>query len=202
MMRSIATLKTKLDRLVTAHWWWWLRLFLAERRLAKVLAEHDELSMLARRETVRYRRTRFAFIYGRPVDPEVQAVIERARAERQVPLAALWTLVINRGICRTACGIRVRRAWWDRPLMYAVRVVFVLNVSYIMAFALFVPGDLWGKLLATGLVVIMYAPALYVWDIYTVRPLKYIYLYGECIDLIAVKMNGESRVMDIRRHIP
>lgn len=200
-MRSIVALMIKLDRLVTAHWWWWLRLFLAERRLAKVLAEHDELSMLARRETVRYRRARFAFIYGRPVDPEVQVVIERARVESKVPLAALWALVINRDIRRTACGVRVRRAWWARPLMYAVRTVFVLNVSYIMAFALFVPGDLWGKLLATGLVVIMYAPAQYVWGIYTVRPLKFIHLYGECIDLIAMQMDEENHVMDIR-HIP
>jgi hypothetical protein len=184
------TVQRKVDRLLTTHWWWRRRLKLAEQHLENMLEEFGEHSVQARRATVQYRRVNFAYIYGRPAKPDVQAKTKYARETTDVPLLALWILIINRDIRKTKDGIRVRRAWWARPAKYIARGLVFLSVMYLGTYTLAHPGPIGLKLAICGVIALIHVPIYYVWDLYTARPLAVIRQYGDVLDRAFDQLNG------------
>lgn len=197
MTKQVLKLRQWLDRLVTANWWWKLKLKLAERHLAEMLHLHGENSIPTRQALVRYQRVRFAYTYGRPVTPTVKAVIERVRTANEVPLTALWTLVINRDISDSRKGVCVRRAWWAKPLKYGAQATFILNIAYLGIYTLATSASIWVKLLILAVIMAIYLPMYFVWHIYTVRPLAVIERYGDKIDEAARELLLDRAVVEI-----
>lgn len=187
-------MQRKLDRLITAHWWWQLRQRFAERNLEKVLETHGEDSIFARQALVQWQKADFAYVFGRPASADVRKVVKAVAKSREVPLLALWTLVINRDIQTTSDGVRVRRAWWAKPLKYSAQAVSLMAFLHLATYTALVSGALSIKFfILTGLT--LFHGSLYmVWHLYTARSLAVVERYGHRIDRIASELQFGSVV--------
>lgn len=184
----------KLERFVTGHWWWKHKRDLAVRKLEKVLETEGENSISARRAINELRKADFAYIYGRPTSAEIQTVVKVIRKSGQVPLSALWTLVINCDLLGTSNGVRVRRAWWIKPLMYTAHGVNLTFMTYLVFHIFFHPSAVSIKALTVLGILLIYGPFYMVWHLYTLRPIVVIQRYGILIDQMAMRIRPHSSV--------
>lgn len=187
-------LQRRLDRLITAHWWWQLRQRFSERKLEKVLEAHGEDSIFARQALVQWQKIDFAYVFGRAAPSDVRKVVKAVAKSGEVPSSALWTLVINRDIRSTPHGVRVRRAWWAKPLKYAAQAISLMAFLDLATYTILIPGPVGLKLLILIGLAAYCSAAYMVWHLYTARPLTVIERYGDAIDLLASKLQSGSVV--------
>lgn len=84
-----------LTYVLTFGWVWYGRERRAEQHLAKVLDQHGDESLLARRATIAFSEANFAARFGRPAPGPVRDYVS-ALERKGVPLSDLRILVANR----------------------------------------------------------------------------------------------------------
>ena len=190
----------KLDPFFAGRWYWSLKRWLIERRLAYALDQYGDQSMQARRATEQYRRAHFAVRYWRSAPGPVMQIAEQAR-KAGLPLHAIRLVVLN-----TDLRIRDGNVYLRRPFIVTVlNAIFATIVGthmFLMCLlAVTAPGPTWLKITVILAVAFVYCFLYYGWSLYTSRPQQIIAEHGQKLDAICIASTTRSRA-EVRNIAP
>ncbi|MDD4881607.1 MAG: hypothetical protein PHX10_08530 [Gallionellaceae bacterium] len=154
--------------------------------LAKVLDQHGENSLEARRDTQRYRELFFGVQYWRTAPPLVRSAIKAAELQG-VSRADLRLLALNQDVRQVGETIIVRRAWWMPVFAYAAPIVVLSNWAYLMTFVLISSGAWYAKIVATLVITLLYWVLWPGFSLYSTRAFAAVKRSGEIVQAVGEK---------------
>lgn len=160
----------RLDRFFSGHWYWRLRLWLAERHLQKTLDCCGDQSIEARRAVGLYSRVRFAVQFGRAA-PSWERISVRKAIAAGLCHEDVRLVVLNGEFVKPNEELGVRRTW---KMVAIARILVFLSFTQwalLTVLTLTICDRSCRNVLAVGVFTIVYSVLFRGLGLYTTRPL-------------------------------
>lgn len=154
------------DRAIAGLWWWKMCRTLAERKINEAPEQADQIDE-AYQEWKDYE---FACRFGRKTDRETaSAVLDAEKGGEDVD--ALSLVVTNRDASVRSGQLQYRNGYWLKALTYLVSAICLAGGIMFAALLALAPMPLPMKLLAFFVVFALLIGGVYIFELYTSRPL-------------------------------